>query len=115
MLRKIVWIFLVIPVALVLIAFALANRHDVPLILDPFAPGNPALAYDVPLFVLLLGCIILGLIMGGIATWFGQGQWRKTARLRSAEASELRRETERLNQKLEASAQRHLPHSAATE
>ena len=32
---------------------------------------------DVPLFVLLFATLALGVLIGGVATWIGQGKWRQ--------------------------------------
>lgn len=100
------------PVGVVLIAFAVANRHAVRLVLDPFAPGNPALAIEGPMFLFLIAALIFGLLVGGAATWLTQGRWRKAARRRSREAAELRRETERLNRQIQAKERPQLPQPA---
>jgi uncharacterized integral membrane protein len=114
-LRRIIWICLVFPAGVLLVALAVANRHTVRLILDPFAPDNPVLAVEAPLFLFLLGAVIAGLVLGGTVTWFGQGRWRRTARRRSAEAASLRRETERLNAQLKVATQQRLPQGASAD
>ncbi len=108
-LRRAIWLLLVFPAGLLLIALAVANRHPVRLILDPFEPGTPALALEAPLFLFVLGGVIGGLLLGGAATWFGQRRWRRTARRRSQEAAYLRREADQLTRQLETARQPQLP------
>ena len=82
--------------AVVLIALALTNRHQVTLKLDPFNPDNPIVSIPAPFYWFLFAAIILGIVLGGLATWFSQGKWRYTARRRTQEAARWRAEAERL-------------------
>jgi hypothetical protein len=84
-----------VPLAIVLIALAVANRGLAPFTLDPFNPGNPALTVELPLFVLLFAALAIGLIVGSAATWLKQGRYRKLARQRSQEAQILRQSAQR--------------------
>jgi uncharacterized integral membrane protein len=77
-------------VAIVLIALAVANRAFVPFTLDPFNPGNPALTLSLPLFVYLFLALLLGVVIGGAATWMRQGRYRRQARRQIAEARAFR-------------------------
>lgn len=83
-----------IPLALLIVAFAVANRQDVTIGLDPFARETPALAFDAPLFAVVLGSLMLGVLIGGVASWTRQGKWRKEARRRRGEVMRLEAETE---------------------
>lgn len=74
MLRKFVSLFVLLPLAIVLIAFTVANRAMVVVSLDPFSPQQPALALEMPLFVLVFLSLLAGVIAGGVATWLGQGR-----------------------------------------
>ncbi|MBL8580955.1 MAG: DUF1049 domain-containing protein [Rhizobiaceae bacterium] len=85
MVNRIVIIVILIPLAIVLITLAVANRAPVAFTLDPFNPGNPALTVQLPLFVLLFLALALGLIVGSVATWIRQGRYRKAARQWSRE------------------------------
>ncbi len=90
MLNRFVLIAIIVPLAIILVALAVANRSPVPFTLDPFNPGNPALTLQLPLFVLLFGAVAIGMIVGSLATWFKQGRYRKMARQRAQEAENLR-------------------------
>jgi len=85
MLNRVLLIVILVPLAIILIALAVANRAPADFTLDPFNPGNPALTIQVPLFALLLAALALGVIVGGIVTWFRQGRYRKLARVRGQE------------------------------
>ncbi len=69
-----------LPVAILLIAFALANRSSVTVSLDPISAIEPWFALSVPVWAVLFFGIFLGLIVGWVASWIGQGKWRKAAR-----------------------------------
>jgi uncharacterized integral membrane protein len=103
-LRKLFWFLVILPPAVVLIALAVSNRHMVRLVLDPLSPADQALAIETPLFLLLFAALLLGLLLGGFATWLGQGKWRKRARSEKREAAQRQKEANRLNELMEASA-----------
>jgi|SRR5690242_5727203 uncharacterized integral membrane protein len=88
--RKFLTYLIVIPLALVFIAFAVANRHFVTVSFDPFNAADSALALSVPLFALIIAVAIVGVIAGGCATWFGQRHWRRAARRHEADARSAR-------------------------
>ena len=90
--RKVFTVLVVLPLALILIVFAVANRHFVTVSFDPFNSTDPALAVSLPLFVLIIAVAILGVVAGGLATWFGQHHWRRAARRHEADARDARSE-----------------------
>lgn len=92
MLRKIITWLVILPPVVVLVAFAVANRQAVTLSFDPFSSTSPAYAATLPLFLLIFAVLIVGVIAGGIAAWFGQGKWRRRARSQDAELRALRQE-----------------------
>lgn len=91
MMNRIVLVVILVPLALVLVTLAVANRELVAFTLDPFNPGNPALTISLPFFVWLFLAGALGVFFGGCATWLKQGHYRRLARLREREAEALRR------------------------
>jgi len=92
-----------VPVAIAVILMAVANRGPVTVSFDPFArEGAAAYSITVPLFALILGAVMLGVVIGGIAAWFAQGKNRRAARVQRREAERLRDETERLKNALGA-------------
>jgi Lipopolysaccharide assembly protein A domain len=99
--RTLILALIVVPLGMALVALAVVNRKPALLILDPFGGAEPGLTLQAPLFLFLLGAFALGLIVGGTATWLGQGKWRRTARAEAREARELRRQADRLEKELE--------------
>jgi len=90
LLRKFVAALILVPLAIIIIAFAVANRQAVTLSFDPFNPSAPAAALTLPLFVIILVALIAGVIVGGLAVRLGHGRWRRMARRFEREAGELR-------------------------
>ena len=90
--RKFFTAVIVIPLGLIFIIFAVANRHWVTVSFDPFNSVTPVVAVTLPLFVVIIASAILGVIAGGIATWFRQGRWRRAARQHEADARQVRAE-----------------------
>jgi hypothetical protein len=95
-LKRIIWLVLAFPAAVLLIALAVSNRHVVRLVLDPFRPEAPVLSLVLPFYAYLFGTLLLGVVLGGLATWISQGRWRRTARLSSADARRWHAEADRL-------------------
>jgi uncharacterized integral membrane protein len=90
LLRRILTAIVVIPLALILIVFAVANRRGVTVSLDPFASNEPAVSLTLPLFALMFVVLIVGVLIGGAATWLRQGRFRWIAHRLEAELRNLR-------------------------
>jgi uncharacterized integral membrane protein len=88
--RKFVSYVIIIPLALIIIAFAVANRHVVTVSFDPLNAADPALSLEMPLFWVIFAATILGVLIGGSAAWYGQRHWRRAARRHEADARETR-------------------------
>ena len=101
--RKFLKAVILIPLAIVILVFAVANRQIVTFSLDPFGTTDPAdpLVFAIPLFALATLLVIIGVLVGGIATWFRQGKWRRLARQREDELTTVRGENERLKHQIE--------------
>jgi uncharacterized integral membrane protein len=95
MVNRFLTIVILVPLAIILIALAVANRGFAPFTIDPFNPGNPALTVSWPLFVYLFIAFAIGLVVGAAATWLKQGRYRKQARRHAEEARGLREEVAR--------------------
>src|SRR3569832_740384 len=97
MLRRIVGWVVLEPLCVVLVVFALANRQLVVVNFNPFVPSEALTTpgVGVPLFLVLFTVLLIGVVLGGVATWFAQGQHRRDER-------NWRRETERLSREVDA-------------
>ena len=85
--RKFLTAVVLIPLGLIFVVFAVANRHLVTVSFDPFGSGDTA--FDLPpapLFAIIIAAMIVGVVAGGSATWFRQRRWRRAARQHEAEA-----------------------------
>jgi len=85
----ITWLILV-PLGLIFVIFAVANRHFVTVSFDPFNSTAPSVSVSLPLFVLIIAVAIVGVIAGGCASWFSQRRWRRAARHHEADARTVR-------------------------
>jgi len=90
--RKFLTALIVIPLGLILVTFAVANRHFVTVSFDPFVSSDPSLSVTLPLFLLLILTAAIGVVAGGLAVWFGQRRWRRAARRNEADARTARGE-----------------------
>lgn len=99
MFGKIVTALIVVPLAVIIIAFAVANRQMVTVSFDPTSSTNPAYAATVPLFMLIFIVIIVGVVIGGVAAWLRQSPWRRTARKLDADVRALHDELEAIRRR----------------
>jgi uncharacterized integral membrane protein len=88
--RRVFNAVVLIPLGVVFVIFAVANRHEVRVSFDPFNSNDPSLSFALPLFLVIIVAVILGVVAGGSATWFGQRRWRRAARRHEADARDLR-------------------------
>jgi uncharacterized integral membrane protein len=90
LLRNIVAAIVLVPLAVIIIAFAVANRGTVTLSFDPFSGHDPAATVSLPLYALIILLLIVGVLIGGVASWARQGRWRGAARRSERELHALR-------------------------
>ena len=86
--KLLTWIVL-LPVAVVVVAFTIANRGAVTVSLEPLP-----LRLGVPLYAVAMASVLVGVVAGGAAAWARGRKWRRLARAR-------RRQLERLEGELE--------------
>jgi uncharacterized integral membrane protein len=88
--RKFFTALVVIPLGLIFVVFAVANRHPVTVSFDPFNSSDRSVGFTLPLFVVIIAVAIAGVLAGGSATWFRQRRWRRAARQHEADARQMR-------------------------
>jgi uncharacterized integral membrane protein len=98
---------IVVPLTIIIVAFAVANRQSVTVSFDPFSSASPVYGATLPLFVLIFLLVIFGVLLGGAAVWIGQTRWRRTAR-------KLDGEVRSLHQELDAVRRRFAPGPSRT-
>lgn len=109
MLRKLTTLVVLVPLGIVLIVLSVANRQGVTLALNPFRPEDQALSLTAPFFVFLFLALIVGMIVGSIATWFSQSKYRKRARVESKSALKWQAEADKHKNRAEQIAGQSLP------
>jgi len=87
--RYLSWI-ITIPIALVIVSFAVSNRDPVDLALWPLP-----FEITVPLYVAALVALVLGFLAGGFVAWNADRRYRVAARVRGRKAAQLERELAR--------------------
>jgi uncharacterized integral membrane protein len=101
MMRTLFRLFVIVPIAVVLLMFAFANRHNVRVSFDPFAGSDiNSPSITAPLFILLILAIGVGVVLGGITSWFKQARLKRAVREARAEADEARAEAARLRREM---------------
>jgi uncharacterized integral membrane protein len=72
--KLLLWLLL-LPLTLIFMAFAIANRHGVTLSLDP-----TPLSIQAPLYGFVFAGIFVGLVAGGLIAWLRAGRCRRQLR-----------------------------------
>ena len=101
MLKRLISLVILIPLAIVIVVLSVANRHAVTLALNPFNPADPVLSVTLPFFVFLFLALIFGLLIGAFVTWLNQGAWRRQARNEAHAARKWREEADKQKNRVE--------------
>jgi uncharacterized integral membrane protein len=99
--RRFTVLFILLPLAVVLVVLSIANRGEVTFSFDPFRSPSPGWSLTLPFFFFLFAALAIGVLVGGIATWARQGKWRQAARVERARAERHRLEAERLRERIQ--------------
>jgi uncharacterized integral membrane protein len=86
---------ILLPIAIIVVLLAVANRHAVLVSFDPFSSDVPEISLTVPLFAIVFAAVMLGVVIGGIGAWLAQSEKRRERRHAIREVSRLRAEAER--------------------
>ena len=94
--KRIVGWLVLVPLCLLVLIFALANRHMVAVNFNPLAPVDVATpGFGMPLFLVIYAVLFIGISLGGLAVWLTQAGHRREER-------RLRRDNEKLKSDLES-------------
>jgi len=104
--KLLLWLLL-LPLTIIFVAFAVANRHLVTLSLDPMP-----LSIEAPLYGLVVAGIFVGLVAGGLIAWLRAGRVRRRLR---AEQRTVRRLEGEISKAETAAASAATSATAATE
>ena len=97
--KKLFNFLFLLPLAILLILFSVANREAVQVSFDPTNAANPALGFEIPLFVIVFVCFLIGMLVGGFMVWISQGKHRRVAREKAHEANRLKRQKDEVEAK----------------
>jgi uncharacterized integral membrane protein len=81
-----------LPLVVLAIVFAVANRQWVTVSLDPLHHDAPLLSIAMPMWVLFFCGVFAGIFAGWSAAWFAHRKWHRAAR--EARIELLRTQTE---------------------
>ncbi len=78
---------LTLPIALLIVVFAVANRHELRLELWPLP-----WVLDLPVYLAVLGALLKGIVIGMVVAWFAGSGARRRAREHKRRADSLERQ-----------------------
>ncbi|MEP1208628.1 MAG: LapA family protein [Rhizobiaceae bacterium] len=85
--KRIAALLVFLPIGIVVVALAVANRQVVSVSIPPQIGDAPLYSFSMPLFALLFATLFVGMVIGSFATWITQGKHRKEARVQKLEAT----------------------------
>lgn len=100
MINRIIAFIILVPLAIVIVALAVANRAPVAISFDPINATDPFYVAHVPLYLLMMLLLIGGVLIGGIAAWLKQGRWRRKSRRLTFELRRVNDENRDLKHRL---------------
>jgi uncharacterized integral membrane protein len=101
--RRLLNWFVLLPLAVVIVLFAVANRKSVVVSFDPFAGDMSALTFDVPLFIVIFAAMIVGVVIGGIVSLARQWRLWRATRAAEDELARVKAEVESMHKTEEGS------------
>jgi len=100
-----------LPIAVIVIAFCVANRQWIEISFDPFSRTSPFATMFMPLWALFFLGLFFGMIAGWIACWFAQGKWRKATKEARGDLQRAQSEAERLRREQQERSNLSLPNA----
>lgn len=93
-----------LPIAIVGVGFAVANRQWVTVSFDPVNRAEPFAKVDMPLWALLFCGILVGIFAGWFVAWRGNARHRRAARDAKIELHRSQQTHEREKRELQSAA-----------
>ena len=103
--KRIAGLFILLPIGILIVALAVANRQVVTVSIPPQVGDAPLYSFSLPLFALLFAMLFVGMLIGSFATWITQGKHRKQARIQKVEATKATFEAQKQAERAEAMAE----------
>jgi uncharacterized integral membrane protein len=94
--KRALQLIVLVPLVVIGLALAVANRANVVVSFDPFS-SDTAGQLQAPLFVVLILAVMFGVVLGSLATWFAQSKHRRALRDLRTEAARSRGDARHLN------------------
>ena len=113
MLRRLARVIILVPLAAVLVGFAVANRHAIKVSFDPFDSADQPHSLAIPVYLLVFAVLLAGVVIGGAAAWIEQGKWRRARARLTAELRAIQAEMSQLRRRSRAPEGRALPPAPA--
>jgi uncharacterized protein HemY len=92
--RRLLFWAVLVPLGVLIVLFAVANRASVVVSFDPFSGENSALAFSAPLFLVMFAAVILGVVIGGVASLLHRYRMWRAVRRAEEEAAQFKTEAE---------------------
>ncbi len=107
--RRLLFWTVLVPLGALVVLFAVANRAPVVVSFDPFSGENSALAFSAPLFLVMFAAVILGVVIGGIASLLHRYRMWRAVRRAEEEAAQFKTEAENERRMREATQPQYPP------
>ena len=101
-----------LPIAVIGIGFAVANREWITISFDPFNRAHPIATVQMPLWALFFCGVFVGIFAGWMVAWAGNRKYRKATRDAKMELVRTQQQFER--DKQEMARQAIVPRQDAT-
>jgi uncharacterized integral membrane protein len=102
--KSLIKALVLLPFVVIFLVFAVSNRAEVSVVLDPLGLAGAWAQVSMPLFMVMSMAALVGVLIGGFGAWWGGRKWREQARQLERETLDLRQEIDRLRRKPEDSS-----------
>ena len=99
--KRLFLLLVLVPIGIIVIALAVANRHLVSLSIPPQVGDGPLYSFSLPLYMIIFATLIAGMLIGSFATWVKQGKHRKMARDNQVVATKMTFEAQKYKERVD--------------